>query len=604
MCGIAGRVGRDRLPARAIVERMIDAQSHRGPDGRGLVVRDSATLGHCRLAILDPAGGAQPMANHDRTLWLVYNGEIYNHLELRPELVQRGHRFRTHSDTETLLAAYQEYGTACLDRLAGMFAFALWDARNQQLLLARDRLGIKPLFYAVTDGVLSFASELHALLVDPSVDRTVDRTALDCFFLLRYIPAPLTLFRSVRKLEPGCLLEWRRGRLTHRRYWDLIDLPLDPMATTEVEAAARLREEIDQTVAQYLLSDVPVGALLSGGVDSTFVTAAMACHQSVKTFAVGYAEHPQESELDWAAMAAQRLGTEHYAIRVHGQEVALELPHIARNLDEPVADPAAVPLWFLSRRAQKEVTVVLSGEGGDELWAGYSIYRWMRWMERFRACARLAPLFQWLPSPRLRRALRLFRQPIERRYRGVARAFDPSDLERGAVESLHAVLMPLWDATRSLSPLRRMLYLDTRLWLPDDLLTKADRMTMAAGLELRVPLLDHRIVERAWALPDDFKLRGKQGKWLLRRAARGRVPPPILARPKRGFATPAAAWLRGPLAPYAWEALHGAHAHGFDRHDLEQRFSAHRSGRADHTAELWTLLAIETWQRSLPEVLR
>ncbi len=617
MCGFAGRAVLGGVADLELVAAMTAALAHRGPDGDGFFARGPIALCHRRLAIVDLAGGAQPMGNEDGTVQVVYNGEVYNHLDLRRELMARGHRFRTRCDTEAIVHAVEEEGAACVRRLRGMFAFAAWDATRRRLVLARDRVGIKPLYYAEVPDGIAFASELRALLLDPAVDRAVDEEALACYLALRYVPAPLTLLRGVRKLPPGCTLTWEDGRATVERYWDLADSPVGGAPPTEAEAAADLRERIDDVVELRLMSDVPLGAFLSGGLDSTLVTAAMLARrrggERVKTFAVGYEDHAAASELAWAAHAAHSLGTDHREVHVSGGEVAAMLPAIAWSLDEPLADPAAVPLWFLARRAREEVKVVLSGEGGDEVFAGYAAYRWHAEMERLRALglgALGAAVGRLAPSPRLRRAAALLGQPLPKRYRGIARAFDAAGLRRvvgvagaaAAERALERTFAPLWETTRGLSPLRRMLYFDTRIWLPDDLLMKADKVTMAASIELRVPLLDHRLVEHAWALPDSYKLRGAIGKWLLRRAARGRVPEGILHRRKMGFSNPAPEWLRGPLYPLAREALlDGGALPALDRSRVATLLAEHRHGR-NHTDELWALLTLELWRAGVRTV--
>ena len=633
MCGIAGIIWQD--PSRpgdlAAATRMARALAHRGPDGEGVEVLGPAALAHRRLSIVDLSpNGRQPLSNEDGTIWITYNGEVYNHLDLRRELEARGHVFRTRSDTEAIVHAYEEWGLACVERLRGMFAFAIWDAPRRRLVLARDRLGIKPIYYARIGGDLLFASDLRALLLEPAVDRALDEDALACYLALRYVPAPRTMVRGVRKLPPASLLVWEprsasEGPRVHR-YWDLAPLPtLDGTPPTEAEAAAQLRERIDECVRLRLMSEVPLGAFLSGGLDSTMVTASMLATNGgapLRTFSVGYEDEVADSELAWASLAAHALGTQHREVHVSAVEATERLSRIVSDLDEPVADPACVPLWFLARRAREEVTVVLSGEGADEILGGYATYRWMARMERLRAGglgAAARALGRLLPSGRLRRASRLAGMPLERRYRGVARAFDGEGLgllldeaaARAADRTVEATLAPHWEATRGMTPLRRMLYLDTSVWLPDDLLVKADKMTMATAIELRVPLLDHTLVEHAWALPDRFKVDGGlfggvgEGKRLLRRAARGRVPQAILDRPKKGFATPTAGWLRGRLVPLLYSVLldPGSLARDrFRRAHVEGLLAEHRHGRADHSPELWTLLVLELWRREIGRV--
>jgi asparagine synthase (glutamine-hydrolysing) len=623
MCGIAGRVNHSAPVDRAEIFRMTELLAHRGPDDHGYHLRTRVGLGHRRLSIIDLAGGRQPLANEDETVWIVFNGEIYNHVDLRRELVARGHRFRTHSDTEAIVHGYEEWGADCAKHLRGMFAFAVWDERQQRLTLARDRMGIKPLYYAELDGDLLFASEIKSLLCARTMDGAVDDEALAAYLALRYVPAPLTMFRGIAKLPPATVLTWQRGLVSLASYWDLAPLPTrDATPPTEVEAAAELRARIDHVTKLRLMSEVPVGAFLSGGIDSTLITAAMLraeeARGALKTFSVGYVgqDTQSEDELAYARLAARALGTEHQEVRVSAREAADALPRIVWHLDEPVADPACVPLYFLSRRAKQEVTVVLSGEGADEALGGYYIYRKLERLERLRqalgadaALAWLARLGGQLPSRKLRRVARALGLPLEAAYRGVARALDDDLIMRlhknGAhrhpsAEVVRRLLAPHWEATRGMTPLRRMLYLDGRVWLPDDLLVKADKMTMAHALELRVPFLDHELMEHAWALPDRLKIGGGVGKLLLRRAARGRVPQAILERPKRGFATPTAAWLRGGLRALAYEALTDGRSltsTRFDKGVVRRLLARHQAGD-DRSAELWPLLVLELWHRA------
>jgi asparagine synthase (glutamine-hydrolysing) len=626
MCGIAGRVNQSAPVDRAEIFRMTERLAHRGPDDYGYHLRTRVGLGHRRLSIIDRAGGRQPLANEDETVWIVFNGEIYNHLALRRELLGRGHRFRTRSDTEAIVHAYEEWGADCAQRLRGMFAFAIWDERAQRLTLVRDRLGIKPIYYSELDGDLAFASEIKSLLCVRTIDSSVDDDALTAYLALRYVPAPLTMFRGIYKLPPATVLTWQGGRMSLSCYWDLAQLPTrDATPPTEVEATAELRARVDEVTEMRLMAEVPVGAFLSGGLDSTLITAAMrraeAARGALKTFSVGYAEADAqgEDELAYARLAAHALGTEHREVRVSMREAAEALPRIVWHLDEPVADPACVPLYFLARRAKEEVTVVLSGEGADEALGGYYIYRKRERLERWRqrlgggaaALAWLARLGARLPAPRLQRAAQAVALPLEDGYRGVSRAFDDDVVMRlhnngmvqvhnKARDVLQRLLGPHWEATRGLSALRRMLYLDGRVWLPDDLLVKADKMTMAHAVELRVPFLDHELMEFAWALPDHFKIAGGVGKALLRRAARGRVPPAILARPKQGFATPTAAWLRGGLRPLAHDLLGDGRSLARARFDggfVRALLARHEAGE-DLSAELWPLLVLELWHRA------
>jgi asparagine synthase (glutamine-hydrolysing) len=626
MCGIAGRVNQSAPVDRAEIFRMTELIAHRGPDDHGYHLRTRVGLGHRRLSIIDLAGGRQPLANEDETVWIVFNGEIYNHVALRKELLARGHQFRTHSDTEAIVHAYEEWGPECARRLRGMFAFAIWDERAQRLLLVRDRLGIKPLYYAQLAGDIVFGSEIKSLLTVPAVDGAGDDDALAAYLALRYVPAPLTMFRGVKKLPPASLLVWQNGRISIDRYWDLAEVPTtDAAPPTEAEAAAELRERIDHVTKLRLMSEVPVGAFLSGGLDSTMITAAMLkaedARGALKTFSVGYAEDDAQSEdeLAYARLAAQALGTEHREVRVTMREAADALPKIVWHLDEPVADPACVPLYFLSRRARQEVTVVLSGEGADEALGGYYIYRRMAAAEALRqklgagggALSLASELLALVPHDKIRRAARLFGRPLEDAYRGVARAFDDDVVvqlhnnvmrshNKSATEIVQSLLLPHWEATRGMTPLRRMLYLDSRVWLPDDLLVKADKMTMAHAIELRVPFLDHELMEHAWSLPDHLKIHNGVGKALLRKAALGRVPQAILERPKMGFGTPTAAWLRGGMRDLAHDALSDSRSLARERFDLgfvQSLLSRHEAG-ADLSAELWPLVVLELWHKN------
>ena len=638
MCGIAGRVNQSAPVDRAEIFRMTELIAHRGPDDHGYHLRTRVGLGHRRLSIIDLAGGRQPLSNEDDTVWIVFNGEIYNHVSLRKELIARGHRFRTHSDTEAIVHAYEEWGPDCAKRLRGMFAFAIWDEKKQRLTLVRDRLGIKPIYYSQLGGDLVFGSEVKSLLAVPQVDGAVDDDALSAYLALRYVPAPLTMFRGVKKLPPASILTWQNGRISIDRYWDLADVAtLDDAPPTEAAATAELRERVDYVTKLRLMSEVPVGAFLSGGLDSTIITAAMLraadARGALKTFSVGYAEDDTQSEdeLAYARMAANALGTEHHEVRVSMREAADALPKIIWHLDEPVADPACVPLYFLSRKAKEHVTVVLSGEGADEALGGYYIYRRMAKLEALRqrlgaggsgALSVAGELLSLVPHDKVRRAARLFGRPLEDSYRGVARAFDDDVVvqlhnnvmrahNKDAAEIVQSLLLPHWEATRGMTPLRRMLYLDSRVWLPDDLLVKADKMTMAHAIELRVPFLDHELMEHAWSLPDHLKIHNGVGKALLRKAAVGRVPQAILDRPKMGFGTPTAAWLRGGLNELAHDALTDTRSLARERFDLgfvRSLLARHEAG-ADLSAELWPLVVLELWHknfsaRPMPEPIR
>ena len=595
MCGIAGRVSLRPRVDREALRRAAALLRHRGPDGSGEFVGRGVGLAHTRLAIVDLAGGAQPMVGEDGQTAVVFNGEIYNHAELRAQL--SAHTFNTHSDTEAIVHGFEEWDLGVAARLRGMFGVAIWDARNERLVLIRDRVGIKPIYYAeLRGGDLAFASDVRALLAWPDVPRDIDEAAISQYLGLRYVPAPATTLRAVRKLPPGSMLIWQRGSFRIEPFWDL-PLAAPPSRISERTALAQLEAHLDESVRLRLMADVPLGVFLSGGIDSSVVTAAMARHAGgrVKSFAVGW--RGGDSELSAAALAAQALGTDHHEVPLDPDEVMAELPSIVRRLDEPVADSAAVPLYFLARAAREHVTVVLSGEGGDEAFAGYITYPRNLWAERvhrtlrqFRLDGAAAALVPRVAHARFARALRMAALPLPERYIGVTRALD-SHHEHAA-----AALAPLWARTASLSPLRRMLYLDTKVWLPDDLLVKADKMTMAHALELRVPLLDHVLLEWAWRLPDHLL----DGKRLLRRIAARSLPPALVHRKKRGFVNPVIDWLRGPLRGFAHEVCTSARAMcPLGRAETLRLLDAHRSTGA-LGGEVWALVVLELWRREVP----
>jgi asparagine synthase (glutamine-hydrolysing) len=642
MCGIAGRVNRSYPVSRTQLAAMSELIAHRGPDGEGRFQDARVGLAHRRLAIVDVNGGQQPVSGERGRTVLVYNGEVYNHQQLRATLEGRGHVFHTRCDTEAVLHAHEEWGVAAAARLRGMFAYAAWDSVDRTLTLVRDRLGIKPLYYALLpSGDLMFASELKALLVEPAVDRTLDEEALGCYLTLRYVPGPATIVRGVRKLEPGCALVWHDGRVDLRRFWQVPsgdaaecaqrEAPAPP--PTYVEGAGRLTTLLDEAIGTWRMSDVPLGAFLSGGLDSTLVAAVLARmaraagDPTPRTFSVGYSGPGAEAadELSWARMAAAALGTAHREIAITGEQVAEELPRIAWHLDEPMGDPASVPLWFVAQRARAEVTVVLSGEGADEVFAGYAIHRRRLQIERLRATPWLARLVSGAArtlsgvartlsglagrpldrgfAARLQRVGVLLGKPLTAGHHGIARAFEDDLLPRWADrQAVARALAPAW-ARVAPAPtlLARLLGFDQQAWLADDILLKGDKMTMAHGLELRPPLLDHRLVEEVAAWPDRWKLDGRVGKRILRLAAAGLVPRPILERRKIGFAAPHGAWLRTALEPMTRELLLGSSSLAVERGSavlVADLLAEHARGR-DRGAELWALLALELWRRTI-----
>lgn len=625
MCGICGELAFGAgapAPDPERLARMVSALVHRGPDDAGVYVAPPAALGHRRLRIIDLATGRQPMANEDGTVWVVYNGEVYNYRELAAELAARGHRFRSSSDTEVIVHLYEEAGEACVEHLQGMFAFALWDARRRQLLLARDRVGIKPLYYALAPDRLLFASEVKAILAHGSFEARLDPAALDTFLTYLYMPGEVTLFAGILKLPPGHYLVARPdGRTRLRQYWDLPALPR-PAARRFRECVAALEDLLRRTVRNHLISDVPVGVLLSGGVDSTAVLgfAAEALGRPVQTFTIGFDAADGPDERPYARLAARHFGAEHHETTLSAETFFDTLPRYVWHMEEPVCEPPGIALYHVAALASGHVTVLLSGEGGDEAFAGYQTYRNLLWLERAKrllgpAAHLVAGL---LRRPAARRALgrlakyaALVGVPFERYY--YSRAATPF----GFFNALKAELytddfraavgqngtLPL--AARLPEPLRqapllsRMLYVDTRTWLPDDLLVKADKLTMAHAVELRVPLLDHQVLEFAAALPPSYKLRGWSGKRILKATLAPRIPRAIITRPKAGFVMPTGRWLQGPLRDRVREVLTDRRTlqRGYFKPDLLRALLDGRRAPAVPAKGLFSLLVLEHWHR-------
>ena len=628
MCGIAGIFdvrGRNDVD-RALLRRMTNVLSHRGPDGDGFHYSPGIGLGHRRLAIVDLATGDQPLYNEDGTVCVVYNGEIYNFQPLMAELSGRGHVFRTRCDTEVIVHAWEEWGEGCLDRFNGQFAFALWDSRRESLFLARDRLGEKPLYYSMLrDGRLLFSSELKALLLSPDIDRRFDTQAIEEFFAFGYIPDPRSIYRNVRKLAPGHSLLVRRAEplAEPRRYWDVsfIDSSSVRRETAEEELIARLRE----AVRMRMIADVPLGAFLSGGVDSSAVVAMMAGlkPEPVSTFSISFGAKGWD-ESAYAAEIADLYQTDHHVKAVDPNSFEL-LDCLATIYDEPFGDSSAIPTFRVCAMARENVTVALSGDGGDEVFAGYRRYRWHCFEERVRrifpgsvrrpvfgALAALYPKLDWAPRPLRAKATlqELARDTVEAYFSSVSicstelrqRLFS-GDLRR-ELEGYNAaeVLRSHMQRCGSNDPLSQVQYADFKTYLPGDILTKVDRASMASSLEVRVPLLDHTLVEWAAELPSNLKLLGSEGKYIFKRSLAPYVSKEILYRPKQGFAVPLAAWFRGPLRRRVHETLCGRVLRDsglFDMHLISTLLDQHQSGERDHSAALWTLSMMEAFLRQV-----
>ena len=630
MCGLAGIVlarSGDSANERILLA-MRDAQLHRGPDEAGLYLSPGVGLGHRRLSIIDLSHGQQPMVDEAAGLALIYNGELYNFRMLRAELEALGVLFNSDSDTEVLLRAWQQWGEACLPRLVGMFAFAVWDMRAQRVFLARDQLGVKPLYYGFTrSGDMVFASELKGLLAHPDVGRDLNPQALEDYLAFGYVPDPKSIYRGISKLPPGYWLSWGAGEPSPAaiQYWD-VPFRVDQQLV-EGEASGKLRALLDQAVSSQMIADVPLGAFLSGGVDSSAVVASMSrmVHEPVNTCSIGF-DQAGFDETAYARQVAQHLNTRHFEERVSSQDYDL-LDTLAKIYDEPFADSSALPTWRVCQLARKHVTVALSGDGGDEDFAGYRRYRWHVQESRVRSRLPLSirrPVFGLLGwcYPKADWAPRVFRAKTTLQ----ALARDDVEAYCHSVSVIPAVVrQKIYSAAfkRELqgytalevfrdharraptdNPLLLVQYLDFKTYLPGDILTKVDRASMAHSLEVRVPLLDHRLVEWASSLPPTLKLRGSIGKYILKKALESDLPHDVLYRTKMGFSVPLSTWLRGPLAKRAHDALlNGAVANCgyFDPSTLKRLVREHASGRYDHSSTLWSLLMLDAFLRHTQE---
>jgi asparagine synthase (glutamine-hydrolysing) len=624
MCGITGIFDLEgrRDFDRSLLTRMNDSQAHRGPDEAGLHLEPGVALGHRRLSIIDLSTGQQPLFNEDGSVVVVFNGEIYNFQELVPELQALGHTFRTHSDTEVIVHAWEAWGEDCVQRFRGMFAFALWDRNQGKLFLVRDRFGVKPLYYAFLDsGELIFGSELKSLMQHPGLTRQIDPLAVEEYFAYGYVPEPRTIFKRVHKLPPGFVMTARRGqtRPLPRQYWDM---PFAPVQVAGPEAAEdELIARLKDSVRLRMIADVPLGAFLSGGVDSSAVVAMMASQsrEPVNTCSIAFTD-PAFNETAYAQRVAERYQTHHFVDTVDSDDFSL-IDKLANVYDEPYADSSALPTYRVCELARRHVKVALSGDGGDENFAGYRRYRWFRYEERLRS---LMPLFLRRPvfgalgqiypkadwAPKVLRAKTTFealaRDSVEGYFHGVSLL---SDVQRKrlfsdsfkrelqgyqAVEVLrrHAAVSPTDD------PLSLVQYLDMKTYLVGDILTKVDRASMAHALEVREPLLDHELMGWVSGLQVDLKLRGTEGKYLFKKALEPYLPHDVLYRKKMGFSVPLASWFRGPLKDKARQAVLGERLLGtgmFNRDYLLELLDHHQSGRRDYSVALWTLLMFDAF---------
>jgi asparagine synthase (glutamine-hydrolysing) len=620
MCGIVGVVRNDKADVdRDVVGRMCAAIRHRGPDEDGFYFNGAVGLGMRRLAIIDLKGGQQPIHNRDRSAWIVFNGEIYNYRELRDKLEQLGHTFYTNSDTEAIVHAYDQYGADCPKHLRGMFAFAIWDERTQELFLARDRVGKKPLLYAEVNGQLVFGSEFSALLQHPSISKDIDFEALNRYLSFMCVPAPLTAYQGIKKLEPGHSLRYRNGEIKIERYWQPdFSKKLD---ISEEEAGERTIEILRDAVKVRLMSEVPLGAFLSGGIDSSAVVALMSevSSQPVKTFSIGF-EEQDFSELHHARRVAEHVGADHHEFIVRPDALEL-LPILVEHYGEPYADSSAIPTYYVARETRKHVTVALNGDGGDESFAGYERYAAMRLAEsyhRIPAVLRevvLRRAIEALPSSETKRGrvkdVKRFIQaaslPKVERYLRWVTVFDDGakqellsdDFARQTDKAAGArLLQPWFKHANGAGIIDASLLTDMMTYLPNDLLVKVDIATMANSLEARSPFLDHHLIEFAASLPEKLKLRGLTTKYLLKKILHKLLPAENLDRRKMGFGVPIGHWFRGKLQPFLRETILSEKAlqRGLFKPEAVKRLvELHTRGERDYSNQLWTLLMLELW---------
>jgi asparagine synthase (glutamine-hydrolysing) len=620
MCGICGFYDYqdNRPPDQQVLGEMLNLLEHRGPDDAGAHFDQGLALGMRRLSIIDLSGGKQPICNEDGTVVTVFNGEIYNYRSLRQELQSRGHVLATDSDTEVIVHLYEEYGEECVHQLRGMFGLAVWDARRRKLFLARDRLGIKPLYYTELRGQLIFASEIKAILQYPGVPRRLNVEGLSNFLSLKYVPAPQTMFEDIYALPPGCTLTCDSNGARVHRYWDLSFAKREE-GRSEESYAEQLEALLRECVKLHLVSDVPFGAFLSGGMDSSTIVALMSqfLSEPVKTYSVGFTGDAEAySELPYARLVAQRYQTDHHEVFVRASHLVDLAERVTWHLDQPIADEAALANYMVAELASRDVKMVLTGEGGDELFAGYARY----------VGERFSPLFQIFPKHAKSLALMLStRVPGVRRQKLALYALCQSDeitrlvnwfplfnsemkeqlLSKEFQQSLSGndakvVFAEQLARTDATDPLNRMLYVDTKLWLPDDLLARGDKTSMAASVEARLPLLDHKLVEFAASLPQNMKLKGLTRKYLLKKVGRAWLPPEIISRKKKGFPMPISPWLRREARPFLRDVLSPATLRRrglFNPSFVERLLGEHESGFAEHGSLLWGLLSVELWQR-------
>jgi len=627
MCGICGKLAFDHQAtiSYSLVKAMADAIRHRGPDDEGYYVSGPVALGFRRLSIIDLDSGHQPLSNEDESIWIVFNGEIYNYLDLRSFLLSKGHVFKTKTDTEVIVHLYEECGAACLEKLRGMFSLAIWDKDDKTLLLARDRVGIKPLYYCLTDTSLIFASEMKAILVDSSINRQMAPELIDRFLTFSYMPGEETLLKGIQKLMPGHYMQVKNGVPMIKQYWDLRYASTYQYRSIK-QIETDLQEQLAEAVGMHMVSDVPVGVLLSGGVDSTGVLsfASQETKQKVSTFTVGFAGNKFADERPYAKIASEMFSTLHHEMTITADDFAHFMPKYVWHMEEPVCEPPAIALYYVSKMAREYVTVLLSGEGGDEAFAGYSDYRNLVWLERIkRGGALLNSVIAGGMSlanilfdmPRLAKYVPLMQNSFPYYY--CSRTSSMNYKYGNSVDSIYSAdYRSTVDHKISLAPVRAyqlrmcgqdklnaMLYIDSKTWLLDDLLIKADKMTMANSVELRVPLLDHKILEYAASLAPELKLKGLTTKYILKRALSQRIPKVIRNRKKTGFPVPYERWLLTDLKNIVWDVLMDSRTISrgyFNKVAIEKLLRANSKG-SDQSKTIFSLLILELWQRTFLE---
>ncbi|MDB5084615.1 MAG: asnB [Bacilli bacterium] len=609
MCGIAGIIQKNGHPCdKQVLTEMMNRIIHRGPDDQGLFVDGPAGLGFRRLSIIDVEGGHQPLTNEDGSLWLIFNGEIYNYQSLRADLVARGHEFTTFSDSEVLLHLFEEKGVDMVRELRGMFSFAIWNQNDQTLFAARDHFGIKPFYYTVTQDAIAFGSEIKSLLEVPGVKREVDREALWNYLTFQFVPDPMTMFQGIYKLPPAHYMLLRQDQIQIKKYWQAEFQPEDrPLS----EYAEKVEEVLRNSVKVHMNSDVPRGAFLSSGVDSSTIVALLRELEQVQTFTVGFEGAGGQSEIGFARETAKLLGTTHRDTIITAQEYREQLPRLLYNQDEPVADPSAIALYFVSELASRYVTVVLSGEGADEIFGGYSIYREPLSLK----------MFDYLP-PSLRRSLGKFshflpygmkgRSFLERgaktvQERFVGNAFIFTEAMKEQIASFRPdagskrpfdITQPLYEQASAYDDVTKMQFIDLHTWLPGDILMKADKMTMANSLELRVPFLDVEVFALASKIPMEYRMREGTTKYVLREAVKGILPEPVTKRPKLGFPVPTRQWLRGEFYKWAEEVIMGSPTDELiNKEAVLHLLQVHREGKRDYGRPIWTVLVFMLWHQ-------